>query len=292
MKNFIKQVISIVFILFGFVKRQNKHVISKNLITPIYFHDPSKELFEMCIKWLIKNNYHFISTDDLHEILIGNKKVKSGSVCITVDDGKKGNLKNIIPIAEEFKIPITIFISTEPVTNGVFWWSYFSIHNKINNKKLSIEDCKKLTNIDRKYIINKIKKTIVIPREAMKPEDVVRISNLEFVTIGNHTINHPITTSCEIDELEYEITEASKELKSWISKDINYFAYPNGNFDNREIPILSKCGIKLAFTTVPKHINYNETINHFQIPRFCVNDNGSFAENICKMVGVWQKYIK
>jgi len=285
-------ILSITLIYLGLVKRSIKKIFNENLVTSIYFHDPSKELFEKCINWLIKNNYHFISTDDLYKILKNKTPVKKGAVCITVDDGKKGNLKNIVPFVEKLKIPITIFISTEPVKKGVFWWSYVKAHNKVSSKKISIENCKSITNDERLKIINKLKENIEIPREAMTKEDVIKISKSTYITIGNHTVNHPIIPSCEIDELEYEISEASNVLKSWISKDINYFAYPNGDFDQREIAILKSNNIKLAFTTIPEHVNVTKPVNYFQIPRFSVNDNGSFYENICKMTGVWQKIIK
>ena len=149
MKKFIRQLIANTFIILGFVKRKNKSVHSENLITPIYFHNPSKELFEKCINWLIVNNYYFISTDDLYDVLNSNKPINNGAVCITVDDGFKDNLKNIIPIITEHNIPLTIFIATEPVKNGVFWWSYVNKHNEINDKKISVENYKYLTNSDR-----------------------------------------------------------------------------------------------------------------------------------------------
>ncbi len=218
--------------------------------------------------------------------------MKKGAVCITVDDGKRDNLDNIIPLVNKLNIPLTIFISTEPVNNGVFWWSYVNKYNTVSESKISIEKCKTISNTNRVNIINEIKTKIKLTREAMTKEDVIRISKFSNITIGNHTVNHPITKRCNIEELKYEITEASNVLKSWISDDVNFFAYPNGDFDERETSILEENKIDLAFTTAPKHINSSERINHFQVPRFCVNDSGSFSENICKMTGVWQKIIK
>jgi poly-beta-1,6-N-acetyl-D-glucosamine N-deacetylase len=292
MRRFFRQLIAEILILLGFVSRKNKYVHSQNLVTSIYFHNPSKELFKKCMNWLIENNYHFISTDDLYEILYKNKKVNNGAVCITVDDGKKDNLENIIPSAKELSIPVTIFVSTEPVETGTFWWSYVMKNNKINKENISVEYCKKVSNNQRLKIIDELKSKITLPREAMTKTDVARISGLEFITIGNHTMNHPITKRCELKELEHEISEASRVLKTWVSDEINYFAYPNGDFDEREVSILKENNIKLAFTTVPEHIHPYENINPYQIPRFSVNDEGSIAENICKMTGVWQTYIK
>ena len=126
----------------------------------------------------------------------------------------------------------------------------------------------------------------------MTKEDVIEISQIEEVTIGNHTVNHPITTKCDLQELSYEISEASNELNSWIGDDVSFFSYPNGDYDGREETLLRENKMKLAFTTNPNFINLNSAINKFEVPRFSINDNGSFEENICKMVGAWQKIIK
>jgi len=291
MKRLIRQIIANLLIVLGFVRRKNNQIHSSNLITSIYFHDPSKELFERCINWLIKNKYHFISTEDLYNTLVNNKKIDAGAVCITVDDGKKNNLENIIPLATKLKIPITLFISTEPVENGVFWWSYINKNNTKRVNKISVEFCKRLPNSERLKLIEQIKMSVNLKREAMAKEDVINISKLNNVTIGNHTVNHPITTMCEIKDLNYEISEASNLLKSWVGDEISFFAYPNGDFDGREVDVLINNKIKMAFTTIPKHIDPHQQINPFQVPRFSLNDEGSVAENICKMVGVWQKYI-
>jgi hypothetical protein len=54
-----------------------------------------------------------------------------------------------------------------------------------------------------------------------------------------------------------------------LKNEIHYFAYPNGvyhlDFDKREIDILKKTTIKLAFSTERKPISLND--NLFSIPR-------------------------
>ena len=185
-----------------------------------------------------------------------------------------------------------------PLLTHIMRWersaSVVSEGRKARNERCDsdLENCKKISNIERTHILDSIKSRIKLPREAMKKEDVIRISRLNHVTIGNHTVNHPITIKCDSDELNYEISEASKVLNLWIDDSILYFAYPNGDFDNREIPILKRNKIKMAFTTIPKHIDSSAKIDPFKVPRFSVNDDGSFYENICKMVGVWQPWFK
>lgn len=289
MRRFLRSTYAFCLIQLGFVRRKVLKVQEQNLISSIYFHDPSEELFEQCIRWLIDNGFYFISTEDLYNILNGKVKPKKGAVCITVDDGKRGNLTNIVPLASRLNIPVTIFVSTDPVKKGVFWWSYVEAHNRINRNKISVEKCKKVRNEEREKIIYEIQKRIFVEREAMTVEDIIKISNNNNITIGNHTVTHPITKNCSISTLQYEISSASNEIEKWIEEPVDFFAYPNGDFDGRESKFLIKNNIKMAFTTVPQHIDVTKSVNFLQIPRFSVNDEGSLQENICKMSGVWQK---
>jgi peptidoglycan/xylan/chitin deacetylase (PgdA/CDA1 family) len=92
------------------------------VITSIYFHNPGRRLFTKVISWLESNGYTFISADQLIDILNMRAVCPKGAVWISLDDGWKGNLDHVIPVAEEHNVPITIFVYTAGVEEGSFWW--------------------------------------------------------------------------------------------------------------------------------------------------------------------------
>src|ERR1041385_4441510 len=113
--------LSFFFIAFGFVKRSRKNAFKKKLITSIYFHDPSRALFEQCVQWLFKNHYTFISVNDLEDILEKKKPIPEQAVLITLDDAYKNNITNVVSIAEKYKVPVTIFAPTDSIETGIYW---------------------------------------------------------------------------------------------------------------------------------------------------------------------------
>ncbi|HEX7366910.1 MAG TPA: polysaccharide deacetylase family protein [Pelobium sp.] len=295
MKNKIRNLLawglSLGFILLGLVQRSKQKSLNGKYILSIYFHNPSKKLFEFCIKWLLRNNFHFLTQEDVIAIANQKKQFPKGGVIITVDDGWASNEENIAAIANKYKIPVTIFISTEPVENGNYWWPYvdFASKNKLTN--YTVQGLKKVPNSERMLALAQIKQTVSLPREAMTIEQVKAIAQTKFITIGGHTVTHPILPNCQ-DEQSFTELKASKTIiENWIGQTINSFAYPNGNYGGREIAYLEQLGYKIAYTTKPLPLTKDALSKIYEIPRFGVFENVSNLEAICRMTGVWQRFF-
>jgi hypothetical protein len=96
----------------------------------------------------------------------------------------------------------------------------------------------------------------------MDVEQLKEVYNSGLVTIGAHTMRHPILKN-ESDESSYkEISESVTQLSEVLGEKIEYFAYPNGDpvldFSDREMSTLKALGIKLAFSTENKRIERND----------------------------------
>jgi peptidoglycan/xylan/chitin deacetylase (PgdA/CDA1 family) len=261
---------------------------SDNFMLSIYFHDPSRELFRKTIHWLKAQKVNFISTDELVQIMNGELKPKPSSVVLTVDDGWKGNKHNVIEFARLHHVPVTIFVSLDPVVRrSPFWWSFV---NKQKSKGLSIydvKDIKKMDNNHRLAYLNKYGFNTTIDHEAMTVEDIIEADGHQNIAIESHTVSHPILTRCTDQDSEYEIEKSKLLLEDILGRKITGFAYPNGSHGVREIEFLKKHGYKYAFTTVPDYLDINKINCPYSLPRFEVYDDISFAENICRMSGLW-----
>jgi len=90
-----------------------------------------------------------------------------------------------------------------------------------------------------------------------------------LVSIGAHTLNHPILKN-ETDEVaNKEIKSSIKGLSEILGEKVKYFAYPNGtpdlDFSEREQEWLKSLDIKLAFST--ENRSFNRKDNPLSIPR-------------------------
>jgi peptidoglycan/xylan/chitin deacetylase (PgdA/CDA1 family) len=287
-RNFIGNFVAKTLISFGFVKRAIRKVKNGEFILSICFHAPSKHLFESSINWLTQNGFYFISVDEVEKAAAGKIPFPKGAVVLTIDDGWQSNLDNIVPVAEKNKIPVTIFVSTEAVEKGNgYWWSYINEARKIGLAKDSVEFFKSLDNEDRIKIIEETKTKININRQALTIDQIKDISKNKYVSLGSHSVSHPILPRCSNIESNFEITQSKKLIEGWVNKEIKHFAYPNGDFSNREISILKRTGYTLAFGTDQKYLTKENIIKVYKLPRRLMVENASFEENICRMIGVW-----
>lgn len=274
----------------GSVDKAVKEGLTGKYILSIYFHNPEKGLFEKCIKWLKGKGFKFLSVDELIQIKDGLVEFPKGGVIVTVDDGWKENVPNIVMISKNESIPVTIFITAEPLkTMNSYWWSYVKKANQLNIPVQSIEELKKIDNSKRVKIISDLRSKINIEKQSMTMTELKEINEDKTISIGSHTVSHPILTKCSHLESSYEIKCSKEELENIINKPIKYFAYPNGNYGLREIEILKNNGYTAAFSTITDYLSKKNIEKTFQYPRFEILENISFAENICRMTGVWFK---
>ncbi len=279
--------VAAILIALGFVKRAKKKASNGEYILSVYFHSPGKKMFETIIKWFLKNGFHFISIKDLDLIIKGERAFPRGAVILTVDDGWLSNEENIVSVVHDYKIPVAIFISTEPVENGNFWWSYISPAREKKLINYTKQHLKKISNKERLGIIKSIQPDIFIKRQAMTIVQVKNIAASKYVTIGAHTVSHPILTKCEDVESFNEIKNSKIQLEDWLQSEINTFAYPNGSFSKREVNYLDQLNFSLAFTTEEFYLTPKKLSSKYELPRFYVNEDASILENLCRMTGVW-----
>lgn len=293
-KIFLKMLLGLYLLFSGKVNMAKEEIFSKNYVTSLFFHNPSQQFFKRCIQWLKKNGYFFISADQLIQYIQNQQEFPKGAVWLSIDDGWKNNINNIIPVINEYKIPTTFFIAIDPVENqGIFWWTFFEkckdqLPNYFKSNSLDLKNIKEK---DRKKIIQDLKKRCKkrVTREVMEITEVKLLAQNPLVTIGSHTVHHALTVNCTDNELEFEIKKSKEKLREWTKKEVKYFSYPNGRFDGRERKILKESGYKLAATDKKRFITKNDDL--YLIPRIGIKDKISFYEAICKIVGIWKTHI-
>ena len=248
-------------------------------IISFYYHAPKVEGVEKIIRYYQKRGYRFISVEELLDIMIAGKPVNEKLVFLSLDDGWKQNYE-LLPVIEKYQVPICIFVSTQPVIDGNFWWEYVG---KVRDKQ-GVNEFKLLPYEEFYRQLAEIKKTITLPRSAMTVEEVKKIAQHPLVSIQAHTVNHPILTSVPDDVLEMELSGSKKLLEEWIGKKIIAFSYPNGRNTSRESEMARKY-FDIAFTTKQQHISIKDDI--MLLPRYSLT--GQWPRDLLKVKGIWWK---
>lgn len=225
------------------------------------------------------------------------------SAVITFDDGYAKNYQALLPIVKSMNIPVTIFVATKAVQDGKLYWydrlinalqgcnpielnlSHLSLGNyQINycrgpenwrEIERLLSDLKTLSPDIREDTVEKILKDLndrqkmnVYPLLSLAIQQLQKLAQCPLITIGAHSHCHNILTQLSDDEIRKSIKASKQLLETWIGRPVQYFAYPNGNYNDNVINILKESGFECALTTVAKPWDNHEL--PFTIPRFGV----------------------
>lgn len=247
--------------------------------TAFFLHDPDKLVFEKVLDRARRWGFAFVDDSQLADFLNGQFKSDKPLLHISLDDGWSDNPDSVAQYAERHNIPVTYFISTEPMESGDFWW------RRIDDPAM-LEQLMSADNAKRVEYMAHLARP-ARGRDAMTAEQVVALSRMQHATIGNHTHNHPNLGNCAPAEIDFEIREADRRLRELTGNAPVSFAYPSGSINGHEREVLRDLGYAVAFSVEPEGIVAGQT-DCFRIPRFSDNMHAGPAENFCRLIGLWQ----
>ncbi len=256
-----------------------RELIQRNKVTILLFHDISRETALQTFSYLAAE-YNIIS---LNEFLRACKdqqvKLPKKAMIITFDDGHIRNYE-LLPVIQKLNIPVTIFLCGGIAdTNRHFWFTHQHPH-------LTSGDLKRVPNHEKLSMLAQTGFSVI--KEYDEPQALTKAQILEMsrcVNFQSHTMFHPCLPMCHDDEAAYEIFQSKTILETDYNLTINAFAYPNGDYADRDIRLLQKAGYECAIT-VDYGFNTTHT-NLFRLKRLSVNDTDHLDELIAKASGVW-----
>lgn len=262
----------------------------------ITFHKIRNGLWFDDVVCFLKSRYRFVSIESLQGFY--SKSACLTNTChIAVDDGHKSFYDFIFPVLLKHRVPASLFVSPKSCRAKMnLWFQEIDGYDELELKRLSAQALNLPIPALAKYSVTSILKSMtvkqigeVIGRYQQKTDtrkkefqnitvDVLRnIDRSGLVSIGAHTMSHPILKNEDESSCEHEISDSIKELSSLLEHEIRYFAYPNGipavDFTEREERYLRSAGIQLAFTTESKHLSLAD--NKMRIPRIQVSSDES-----------------
>ena len=249
--------------------------MKKNLI--INFHVVNNaQWFETLIVYL-KSKYKMVSLSYFEDI---NHYKNKNSLChITFDDGDISFYDVVFPVLKKHNIPATIFVSPRSIIEKFNFW-FQEVNNYDASKmfdilvrelKLNIETTEKIdyVSILKTLPLDRINDMIFLYQQETNTapksfqnldlEKIKELQNSKLITIGAHTLYHPILKNETDERIDEEISKSITELSDLLGEEVRYFAYPNGtpnlDFGLREIDCLKKNGIQIAVSTEPNFVN-------------------------------------
>ncbi len=171
---------------------------------------------------------------------------KSG-VLLTFDDGFANNFSNALPVLQKVGAPALFFVSTQHVASPRDWLGFVRVRARGTwGAEEAVPDGVAADWYD-----------------GMSTDELRRCSDDSLITIGAHGVSHAILTECTDQQLAAELVEARGFLEAVTSRQIEYFAYPRGDYDLRVVRQVQAAGYRAAFTIDPVGVG----LAQYELPR-------------------------
>lgn len=220
------------------------------------------------------------------------------AAAITFDDGYEDNHRVARPILQRHGLTATFFVATGFLDGGCMWNDIViesarrSVLPTLDATGVGIPDLLPLGDwTDRRRAAEAViaavkyrtigersravrqlagRAGVAIPTALMMRSDQVRELHRQGMSIGAHTMDHPILAGLAYDEIQRQIGGSRKALQAIVGEEIELFAYPNGkpgqDYDDTAVQVVRELGFKGAVSTRPG-VAWSER-ELFELPRF------------------------
>jgi peptidoglycan/xylan/chitin deacetylase (PgdA/CDA1 family) len=210
------------------------------------------------IHFLVRH-FTVVSLETMVNHLADSGASRNNEVALTFDDGLRNNLTVVYPILREFNVPATFFVCPELVERKQWLWNHEmrcrlqtltpAALDELRSRLLApagsaeklVEWMKTLPLSQRRRAEEAIRQATAVFRptpaqyaafDVMSWPDLLSLDP-GLITIGSHTMTHPILTTLSAQEIETELTESRRLLEQRLQRSVQFFCYPNGSYDER-----------------------------------------------------------
>ena len=266
------------------------------------------EFFERVIRRLRRSRTDLVSLDEMHRRLTQGDFSRR-FVCVTFDDGYRDTLQFAYPVLKKYNVPFAVYVATSFADRiGEMWWLALEaviakndlIGLRIDGRDMLYE-CRSVREkrelFDQLYWWLRRRSTEEELRQAVRElaaryrvdiaafceelcmtwPEIAKLAADPLVTIGAHTVNHPILAKVSEAAVRSELANGRAVIEAALGRRPQHLAYPVGDKTSagpREFRIADELGYKTAVTTRPGVIFKGHAAHLMALPR--VSLNGEF----------------
>jgi peptidoglycan/xylan/chitin deacetylase (PgdA/CDA1 family) len=263
---------------------------------PLFPDVPDTQRFERIVEW-VKTWFNVLSLPEAVERL-RRGDLPARPLVVTFDDGYADNEEVALPILRRFGLPATFFVSTAFLDGGGLMWNDAVVEAirtcrsdalDLSRLGLGVHDlgspAQRRRAIDTLLVkimhLPPVQRADSVARiveatgsapggKLMMSSDQVRSLFAAGMTIGGHTVTHPILARLEAEAARREIVDGKLRLEEIIGDRIDVFAYPSGrpgrDYAAEHAQMVRACGFKAAVSTAWGVAGAGA--DHLQLPRF------------------------
>lgn len=259
-------------------------------------NNTTPDVFCRQIEFLARHR-HVVSLSELVRAIECSENITGGTVVITFDDGYLNALRVAAPVLVDFKLPMTLFLSTGYVGRHSAPWidRLYSMFRMRSQEQLCLGwgnfGCRDLWNVQERTEIYKALVAMLVSANALEREQIlVEVENQlmptsepprllldwdevrrlvrEFpnVEIGAHTVEHIDLSGCTSEQATEEILGSMADIERELGLRPAHFSYPYGRMSAAAHDLPGELGLQSALVTDPVD-RVTSASDRFALPR-------------------------
>jgi peptidoglycan/xylan/chitin deacetylase (PgdA/CDA1 family) len=224
------------------------------------------QVFEAQLKFL-KKHLSIIPLESLVRKLANGSGSPRNDIALTFDDGLRNHYTIVYPILKQLDMPATFFVSPGLIDSGRWLWNQearvrlrllrkderTAVCQELGARRGNVESIvawmKTLAPAARKSALEVIRGMTADFKPSAEDQEQYgmmtwdELSSMDpaLVSIGSHTVSHPILTTLTPPELSYEVRESRGWLEERLQRPIKHFCYPNGDYNGAVLHCVRQC---------------------------------------------------
>jgi peptidoglycan/xylan/chitin deacetylase (PgdA/CDA1 family) len=193
----------------------------------------------------LRRQFRVLPLAELVDRLDDQEADLDGCIALTFDDGLRSNVEIAYPVLRRLGIPATFFVCPRLVDEGRWIWTHearWRLRAMAQSPDM-VEAIKPLDLPSRQATESGLRRATpaLVPgtadREAydLAGWDELRALDPSIVTLGSHTMTHPILPSLPDESLETEVEGSRALLEERLQRRVDLFCYPDGAADRRVV---------------------------------------------------------
>ena len=269
---------------------------------------------------ILKRSSDVIGLDELPDVVHRLETGLAGSnrfAMVTFDDGYRDNFELAWPVLKSHGVPGVFFITTSFLDDGPLgWWDEVSwmVRSSTHDTIDATAWCGEQIAVDRPACDVAIQKLVrimymsdaersaeflsfladqtgsgrvpkTLTEDLWMTWDHVREMRRSGMSIGAHTVTHPVLATRTAEQQSFEICESKLRLEQELGEPVTALSYPVGrrdSFNQATRTALAHHGIEWAFSYYGGFLSRGkarrEPVDRFDIPRVAVESDTTLAD--------------
>ncbi|MGZ4898088.1 MAG: polysaccharide deacetylase family protein [Candidatus Angelobacter sp.] len=243
------------------------------------------------LRYLV-HHFKVVSLGTMLDRLTNGSFPLAHEIVLTFDDGLRNNLTVVYPILSELQLPAAFFVCPALVESGAWIWNHemrcrlqtlaapelAELRMKLLAPGTSVDGIVEWMKTLQLLQRRKAEATIRQATPGFRPtasqqaafdmmdwDDLLSLDR-DLITVGSHTMSHPILTTLSAQEIELELLESRRSLEQRLQRTVDFFCYPNGSYDKRAYQAVQKT-YRAAVTTESGIVDGREGLDLHRLPR-------------------------